>query len=194
MVTQSRKKSKWILFFLAAISIVAITVGVISYLKTESPLGEQNDDPLSSNKCGDCGGAIVTEELPHEENRSDIGFDIHKFGKRHPELEKALLNLLGNSSGESEIFSEQTAGMLNGAAVSDDGVAVVDFKDFSQIIPNAAATASKAKLNKEINSAVFQFNEIDTVYYQFDGSFSDWCYWLETAEEPVLRENFLKTN
>lgn len=180
--------NKWILFILAAISIVAITVGVISYLKTESPLGEQNDDP----PCGDCGSANVTEELPHEENRSDIGFDIHTFGKRHPELEKALLNLLGNSSGESEIFSEQTAGMLNGAAVSDDGVAVVDFKDFSQIIPNAATTASKAKLNKEINSAVFQFNEIDTVYYQFDGSFSDWCYWLETAEEPITRENFQK--
>ena len=126
--------------------------------------------------------------------RENIGFDIRTFGKKHPELEKAMLDLLNNSSGESYIFSEKTAGLLNGVSVSDDGVAVVDFVNFSHIIPNAGTSAGKAEMFKSLNSVVFQFDNIEQVYYQFDGSHSDWAYWLEAVEGPVTREQYYKFN
>ncbi len=130
-------------------------------------------------------------ETPDPEiNQTETGFDINTFGQKHIELEKKLLDMLRNESGQSQIFSEETAGMLNGVSVSGEGVAVVDFTDFSNVIPNAATTAGKGQLFRELNKVVFQFNEIHQVYYQFDGSHSDWAKWLEIVEGSVTREQY----
>lgn len=75
--------------------------------------------------------------------------------------------------------------MLNGATIQDDGTAIVDFVNFSKII--GSTSAETGKLLKELNSTVFQFDQISKVYYKFDGNFTAWCSWLEIIEEPITR-------
>jgi hypothetical protein len=122
---------------------------------------------------------------------TEIGYDIEQVGEPFPQLEKALEFLLKGSNQES-LFSGKTEGMLNGVSMQEDGTTVVDFKNFSNII--GSTTAEKGKLYNELNATVFQFDEVSKVYYQFDGSFSEWCYWLQTMEEPVTREEWDKSS
>lgn len=128
----------------------------------------------------------VIEEDPPLIEKIDFGYDIKTFGKPHSLLERELRLLLEGN--ESKIFNSKTAGFLNGVVVSEDGTAVVDFADFSHIIPNSSTTAGKSELLKSLNRVVFQFEDIQRVYYQFDGSHSDWAYWLEAMEGPVTRK------
>lgn len=114
-----------------------------------------------------------TTEPTHTDNEADI--------------EKSLESLLKGSEHES-IFSSKTEGMLNWVFMKEDGTTIVDFKNFSNII--GSTSAEKGKLYRELNGTVFEFEEVKKVYYQFDGSFTDWCYWLETMEEPVTREDW----
>jgi hypothetical protein len=103
------------------------------------------------------------------------------------DIEKSLESLLKGSDHES-IFSSKTEGMLNWVSIKEDGTTIVDFNNFSNII--GSTSAEKGKLYRELNGTVFEFDEVTKVYYQFDGSFSDWCYWLQTMEEPVTREDW----
>ncbi|MGH2452075.1 MAG: GerMN domain-containing protein [Candidatus Limnocylindria bacterium] len=77
-------------------------------------------------------------------------------------------------------FSDETAGSLNSVTLSD-GTAIVDFADFSEMIPNASTSAGSQMLLAELNSTVFQFDEIDEVEYQFDGGCNAFFEWLQGA-------------
>jgi hypothetical protein len=117
----------------------------------------------------------------------EIGFDIKQVGAPFPELKNALDSVLKGTS-EDSIFSSETEGMLNGVSIRDDGTVIVDFANFSNII--GSTSAETGKLLKELNSTVFQFDEVSRVYYQFDGSFTSWCNWLQIIEEPITREEW----
>jgi hypothetical protein len=117
----------------------------------------------------------------------EIGFDIEQVGTPFPELENALDSVLKGAN-EDSIFSSDTEGMLNGVSIQDDGTVIVDFTNFSNII--GSTSAETGKLLKELNSTVFQFDEVSRIYYQFDGSFTAWCKWLEIIEEPITREEW----
>jgi hypothetical protein len=127
-----------------------------------------------------------TVEPTHTNNDAEIDYDIKQAGEPFSQLEKSLESLLKGTDHES-IFSSKTEGMLNWVSMKEDGTTIVDFNNFSNII--GSTSAEKGKLYRELNGTVFEFDETK-VYYQFDGSFSDWCYWLQTMEEPVTREDW----
>lgn len=77
--------------------------------------------------------------------------------------------------------------MLNSASITPDGIAIVDFGDLSQVIPNASTTAGSSILFSELNSTVFQFEEVQAVYYQINGSCEAFWSWMESTCHLVTR-------
>ena len=112
----------------------------------------------------------------------DKGFDYETFGSAFPELESEINKML--SDGLIEYGNEQS---LNGVAIDENGTVVIDFKDFLAPSP---ASAQSQKLFEVLKAATFEkFTQIEQIYFQFDGSFSAWCYWLESTEEPWKRKD-----
>lgn len=78
-------------------------------------------------------------------------------------------------------FSETTADRLNGATLDSEGHAVVNFKTFSHLIPNAGTSAGSEWLMAEIGSTIAQFEEVKTFELQFDGSCNLFGEWLQSG-------------
>ncbi|WP_042142832.1 hypothetical protein [Paucisalibacillus sp. EB02] len=109
-----------------------------------------------------------------------MGFDYQTFGDPFPELEKEINDLLTNK--KLQYGNEDS---LNGVAINEEGTVVIDFEDFLAPSP---ASAESQQLFQTLNSVTFEkFPEIQEIYFQFDGSFSAWCYWLGSTEEPMKR-------
>jgi spore germination protein GerM len=77
-------------------------------------------------------------------------------------------------------FSGATAGMVNRVTVAD-GVAEVDFQDFSSLMPNASTSCGSTSLLAQLDRTVLQFPEIDEVVYSFDGDRDAFYEWLQLS-------------
>lgn len=75
--------------------------------------------------------------------------------------------------------------MLNGVSVDDDGMAVVDFVDFSDVIPNASTSAGSQILLVALNATVFEVDDVTAADYRFDGSCDAFWNWLQTECQTV---------
>ncbi|HEV2755642.1 MAG TPA: GerMN domain-containing protein [Actinomycetota bacterium] len=109
-------------------------------------------------------------------------------------IELTLLELLAGPNpvevgeGLESTFIPATAGMLNGVRVEPGGRAIVDFKNFSGLIPHASTSAGSENLLGQLNRTMFQFEEVTSVTYWFDGSCDAfWLDWLGAACETVQR-------
>ncbi|CEG27107.1 GerMN domain-containing protein [Bacillus sp. B-jedd] len=111
-----------------------------------------------------------------------IGLDYRTFGQPFPELEEEMKKLFTSDTIFAEYGDENS---VNGVAIDESGTVVVDFKEF-----NAGSPSSHqgGQIAQALNEAIFQkFPQVQKVYFQFDGSFSAWCYWMESTEEPWER-------
>lgn len=107
-------------------------------------------------------------------------------------LASALTELLaGPTADEQERgwrswFSDATADMLVSATLAD-GLATVDFADFSQLIPNASTSAGRRQLLAELQSTVFQFPEISRLELRFNGDCLAFWSWLGALRCELLQ-------
>jgi hypothetical protein len=62
---------------------------------------------------------------------------------------------------------------------------VVDFGDFSGIIPNASSSLGSTILLGELNATVFQFPAVRSVEYRFEGSCDAFANWLQLDCEKL---------
>lgn len=85
-------------------------------------------------------------------------------------------------------FSAATEGRVNSVVINDWTVAVIDFDDFSDVIPNASTTAGRRQLLAEIRATVFQFDDIEMAELQFNGSCDAFWGWLEATCTPLMPE------
>ncbi|HSJ24453.1 MAG TPA: GerMN domain-containing protein, partial [Longimicrobiales bacterium] len=88
--------------------------------------------------------------------------------------------------GLHSFFSAETGGMLNDVSVRD-GVAYIDFQDFSGIIPNASTSAGSRQLLDQIAGTVFQFDAIAEAELSFDRSCDAFWNWLQRGCERLTR-------
>ena len=102
------------------------------------------------------------------------------------DVETALTLLLAGpteedeASGLSSWFSAETEGMLNGVTV-EEGLAEVDFADFSASIPNASSSCGSASLLAQLDNTVLQFPDVEEVVYSFDGDRDAFYEWLQLS-------------
>ncbi len=85
-------------------------------------------------------------------------------------------------------FSSSTAGMLNSVTINSENEAIIDFVNFSEVIPNASTSAGSASLISQLNKTVFQFGDVKSITYQFDGSCEAFWNWLQSNCQRVIRE------
>lgn len=83
------------------------------------------------------------------------------------------------AQGFSSFFSSKTAGMIHSVSITDQGRAVVDFRDFRAQMNNASTSAGSWQLTRELNMTVFQFAAIKEVEYRLDGSCDAFFEWLQ---------------
>jgi hypothetical protein len=77
-------------------------------------------------------------------------------------------------------FSAKTAGMLRGARVSN-GVAYVDFRNFSRVIPGASSSCGSAVLLAQLDRTAMYFPTVRRAVYSFDGSVRAFYEWLQRS-------------
>lgn len=73
------------------------------------------------------------------------------------------------AAGLTSWFSSATAGALR-SAHEVDGMAVVDFRDFSSRIPSASSSLGSMLLLGSLNATVLDNSQADSIEYRFDGS------------------------
>lgn len=86
-------------------------------------------------------------------------------------------------------FSDETAGMLASVAVAD-GFAVVDFRDFRPIVPNAVGSAGALMLLGELTATAFQFPGVQRVEFRIDGDCEALMAWLQFGCYPITRSDW----
>ncbi len=80
-------------------------------------------------------------------------------------------------------FSGRTAGLFRSARIRN-GIAYVDFRDFSKLIPNASSSCGSALLLAQLDRTATQFRTVRRAVYSFDGSRRAFYEWLQrTAPE-----------
>lgn len=95
------------------------------------------------------------------------------------------------AAGFESPFSERTAGMLNSVTLSKDGRAVVDFSQtLTGEIPQASTSFASLQLRWILNSTIFQFETVNEIVYQLDGSCEAFYGWFESECGVVTRSQW----
>jgi hypothetical protein len=87
-------------------------------------------------------------------------------------------------------FSHKTASIRVAVAVTAEGTAVINFEDFSALIPNASTSAGSRDLLAQLNATVFQFQDVAAVEYQFDSSCEAFWNWLQSDCQRITRQQW----
>ena len=82
------------------------------------------------------------------------------------------------ASGADSFFSADTSGMVVSAAI-DQELLVVDLEDLRSVIPNASTSCGSMALLAQLNATAFQFDRIERVRYQIEGSCDTFANWLQ---------------
>lgn len=139
---------------------------------------------------GDTATTMVRVFFTRDERAEPL---VRRVPRTRGVLRAALLELLeGPTTAEQEagyrsFFSPATAGMLANVTVDENGRAVVDFVDFSRVIPNASSSTGSTLLLAELDSTVFQFPTVRSVVYRFEGDCDAFWNWLQRDCQVVPR-------
>jgi hypothetical protein len=75
-------------------------------------------------------------------------------------------------------FSSRTAGRLRGVVLVR-GLARVDFRDFSRLVPGASSSCGSGLLLAQLDRTALQFPTVRRAVYSFDGSTRAFYEWLQ---------------
>lgn len=90
------------------------------------------------------------------------------------------------AEGAVSFFSNETAGMLRSVELSD-GLLTVGFGDLPPVMNNASTSCGSSSLIAQLNGTAFQFQEVDRVSYQIEGSCDAFFGWLQRDCQEYLR-------
>ncbi|WP_316572410.1 GerMN domain-containing protein [Neobacillus sp. YIM B06451] len=113
--------------------------------------------------------------------------EVNSEEKVESRIEYAVKQLIRGPSKEEiaegfiSIFNEETADLLHSIELQDSGHLIVDFVDFSKIIPNGNASAASFGMMETLNKTVSQFAEVETIEYRFDGSCAEFFGWIQQS-------------
>ena len=90
------------------------------------------------------------------------------------------------ATGADSFFSSKTEGMIRSTTV-ENGLLTVDFDDLRTVIPNASTSCGHMSLIAQLNGTAFQFEEVDRVTYQIEGTCNTFFNWLQTDCQEYTR-------
>lgn len=154
-------------------------------------IGAGIDDYLGNPRCPPCptlaGGSssATTDTASIEAAASPFEPTDTSAAERSASLEDAYLRVL--AGGRDGSFGVETAGMLSGVWLTDDDVAVVDFKDIRNMVANTTTTYGARAMLNDLNGAGFAHPPVHQIEYRLDGSCLDFWSWLEAECYRVQR-------
>ncbi len=77
------------------------------------------------------------------------------------------------------IFNEATANVLESVVLEDTGHVIINFQSF---VPNGNTSAGSEHMMDALNYTVSQFEEVQTIEYQYNGSCQEFFDWLQVGE------------
>jgi len=114
-------------------------------------------------------------------------FDLNTHGQAFPELENDLNNLLQDGFKELSFRNiDVLKNSLNGVSINEEGIVVIEFKDFRSDFGSLTSN-EKGLFFAPLRDIVFKDPKVNAVYFTFEGSFNDFCEWLEASYEPMNR-------
>jgi hypothetical protein len=93
--------------------------------------------------------------------------------------------------GYGSIFNQDTAGYFRGYQLdSSTGHLILNFKDFSKVIPNGSASAASMAMMEQLNTTIAQFEDVKTIEYRFEGSCEQFYGWLQRTCQSFQADDF----
>jgi hypothetical protein len=111
-------------------------------------------------------------------------FPLNRTVRRPSVLAGAMRALLAGPTtaerrrGYGGWFSAKTAGNLRGVRIRS-GVAFIDFRNFSRVIPNASTSCGSALLLAQLNRTALQLRSVRRAVYSFNGNARAFYAWLQ---------------
>jgi|GEM_PF-4187597 len=100
-------------------------------------------------------------------------------------VEAAFRELVAGPLGEEAargadaiVFSVETSETVQSVTL-DNGLLLVDFSDFRELIANASTSCGSMSLLSQLNTTAFQFDEVERVRYLIEGSCDAFSNWLQ---------------
>lgn len=89
-------------------------------------------------------------------------------------------------AGASSFFSAETDGILQSVVV-DQGLLVVDFTDMREQLSNASTSCGRAALLAQLNATAFQYDMVERIRYEIEGSCDVFAQWVQGECQEFLR-------
>ncbi len=87
-------------------------------------------------------------------------------------------NRAEQGDGAGSFFSLDTSGIVLSTDMAD-GLLVVDLVDARTRLANASTSCGSESLLAQLNATAFQFDEVERVTYEFEGSCDEFFNWLQ---------------
>ncbi|MDN4608445.1 hypothetical protein [Sporosarcina highlanderae] len=107
--------------------------------------------------------------------------NVDEFGERDLRIENEVETVLARE----DLFEARLKDTLKGAYLNEEGIAVVDFQHFGELV-GSLAWEDLGKLIPALNEAVFKNPKVNKIYYTFDGDYYLFVNWSE-LENVFLR-------
>jgi spore germination protein GerM len=111
--------------------------------------------------------------------------DIDDGETLEAQIENAIQQVMKGPSnkeieeGFTSIFNEETSDVLRGIELQDSGHLIVNFAAF---IPNGSTTTGSFYMMEPLNNTISQFEEVQTIEYQYNGSCEKFFDWLQVGQ------------
>lgn len=118
----------------------------------------------------------VVELKAPELTDAEYGFniDIDEFGERDLRIESEVEAVLA----DKDLFEAKLKDTLHGAYLNEEGIAVVDFQHFGELV-GRLSWDEQVELVDALNEAVFKNSKVNKIYYTFDGAYNLFDSWSE---------------
>jgi spore germination protein GerM len=167
---------------LVAVAATLLSIGACTddSVTTTSPAATNTTPPTTSTateidvffSVDDPNGCGLVEAFPRS---VPTGADPIEFA-----FAELLAGPVASDVDAGSLFGPSTAGLLISAEV-EEALLVVDFEDFSRIIPNASTSCGSQALTAQLNATAFQFEEVEEVVYSFNGSCDAFGEFMQTG-------------
>jgi hypothetical protein len=161
----------------SADSTVIETTTATSSSTTATPTGQSVRVYFATGDGSDCGEVTGFDRtIADDLDPVLMAFDLLVAGPTVEEM----------GAGASSFFSDESSGALGTLSLTD-GLLVVDFHDIRQLLSNASTSCGGQSLLAQLNATAFQFDEVDRVRYEIEGSCDTFSQWLQRECEEYTR-------
>ncbi|MFC4353525.1 hypothetical protein ACFO0S_00420 [Chryseomicrobium palamuruense] len=130
-------------------------------------------------------GVIEKPDIVEPVDPSHLFMELNSHGEQFPKLEEDLRNVMSTPNVELGIL-EAMNDSVNGVSINENGMVLVEFKDFGSEVPSPSSEV-KTSLLGTLYDSIFKYSEVQSAQFSFEGNLTAWQEWIGTYE-PMVRQ------